>query len=301
LHGRAPILQRHALPATFFVATAFLNGGRMWNDTVIESLRSCSLPTIDLRELGLGTFRLGDTAERRAAIEGLLAAMKYLPTRERDSKAESLAQLCGRALPDDLMLTSEQLMRMRSAGMTIGAHTMQHPILAQLRDADAWDEISGGKLALERILGETVRLFAYPQRQARAGLPRCPCPHGEGIGFDAAFSTAHGTAGRGANAFENPALHSVGPYAAQVRSQDGAEPLASRHRQRRARWLTKARFGCRRQFGVESEGVRDRRHRVRLACERPGATAESDGRALARNARRERRVRPTGAGAASAN
>ena len=34
-----PILRRHGLTATFFVATGFLDGGRMWNDTVIESVR----------------------------------------------------------------------------------------------------------------------------------------------------------------------------------------------------------------------------------------------------------------------
>src|SRR5438067_10198380 len=28
-----PILQRHGMPATFFVATGFLDGGRMFNDT----------------------------------------------------------------------------------------------------------------------------------------------------------------------------------------------------------------------------------------------------------------------------
>jgi len=35
-----PILRRHGVPATFFIATGYLNGGRMWNDTVIESIRS---------------------------------------------------------------------------------------------------------------------------------------------------------------------------------------------------------------------------------------------------------------------
>src|SRR4051812_1100444 len=33
-----PILLRHGVPATFFLATAFINGGRMWNDTVIETV-----------------------------------------------------------------------------------------------------------------------------------------------------------------------------------------------------------------------------------------------------------------------
>jgi peptidoglycan/xylan/chitin deacetylase (PgdA/CDA1 family) len=36
-----PILQRHGLCATFFIATGFLNGGCMWNDTIIETVRAC--------------------------------------------------------------------------------------------------------------------------------------------------------------------------------------------------------------------------------------------------------------------
>ncbi|NND60389.1 MAG: polysaccharide deacetylase family protein, partial [Gammaproteobacteria bacterium] len=34
-----PELQSRGLPGTFFIATAFLNGGRMFNDTVIETVR----------------------------------------------------------------------------------------------------------------------------------------------------------------------------------------------------------------------------------------------------------------------
>ena len=37
-----PILQRLGLRATFFISTGFLDGGRMWNDSVIECLRSSS-------------------------------------------------------------------------------------------------------------------------------------------------------------------------------------------------------------------------------------------------------------------
>ena len=36
-----PILKKSGIPATVFVATGFLNGGQMWNDTVIESIRTC--------------------------------------------------------------------------------------------------------------------------------------------------------------------------------------------------------------------------------------------------------------------
>ena len=39
-----PILKKWNIPATFFVATGFLNGGRMWNDSVIETCRSYNDP-----------------------------------------------------------------------------------------------------------------------------------------------------------------------------------------------------------------------------------------------------------------
>ena len=35
-----PILRRHRVPATFFISTGYLDGGRMWNDTVVEAVRA---------------------------------------------------------------------------------------------------------------------------------------------------------------------------------------------------------------------------------------------------------------------
>src|SRR6267143_1774593 len=50
-----PILRRHGVPATFFLATAFINGGRMWNDTVIETVRRAPGNALDARPVGLDT------------------------------------------------------------------------------------------------------------------------------------------------------------------------------------------------------------------------------------------------------
>ena len=199
-----PVLQRHALPATFFIATGYVDGGRMWNDTVIEAVRSCALPEIDLRVLGLGTFRLGSTVERRTAIAALLARLKYLPLREREDHVETFAKLCGSALPGELMLTSAQILQMRAAGMTIGAHTIHHPILARMSDVEARDEIAGGKEWLERLLGERVTLFAYPNGKPSRDYLATHVRMARELGFDAAFSTAQGTASTGGNAFEIP-------------------------------------------------------------------------------------------------
>ena len=74
-----PILQRHGLVATFYVSTGFLNGGRMWNDSIIETIRRCRSDRLDLSVFGLGVLPLGDDAQRRAAIHLLLPVLKHKP------------------------------------------------------------------------------------------------------------------------------------------------------------------------------------------------------------------------------
>jgi len=64
-----PVLRRHGVCATFFIATAYLDGGRMWNDTVIETVRSCKRPMLDLREVGLGVHAAATMVERRVAAQ----------------------------------------------------------------------------------------------------------------------------------------------------------------------------------------------------------------------------------------
>jgi peptidoglycan/xylan/chitin deacetylase (PgdA/CDA1 family) len=48
-----PLLREQGLPATFFVATGFLDGGRMWNDTISEAIRRCNEDVVDLSAIGL--------------------------------------------------------------------------------------------------------------------------------------------------------------------------------------------------------------------------------------------------------
>ena len=49
-----PILLRHGLKASFFVSTGFLDGGRMWNDSVIACVGRCAHQVLDLESFGLG-------------------------------------------------------------------------------------------------------------------------------------------------------------------------------------------------------------------------------------------------------
>ena len=203
-----PILRRHGLPATFFIATGFLDGGRMFNDSVIETVRRCAQSQLDLSSLGLaglGHLPLHDLAARTAAIGQILATIKYLVPDVRLRATERIARLAGvAALPDDLMMSSSQLRSLAAAGMQIGAHTVSHPILMRLDDAAARHEIKLGKNQLEQCLDQPVRLFAYPN--GRPGTDYCARDVAlvRDLGFDCAVTTAPGAGQAGADLFQLP-------------------------------------------------------------------------------------------------
>lgn len=192
-----PVLRRHGLTATFFIATGFLDGGRMWNDTIIEAVRRTSVDRLDLRPLGrptLGEFMLDSNAARRAAVETILPAVKYLLPFERGDITQRIADLAKVSLPDDLMMTVDQVTDLRRSGMQIGAHTVSHPILAVLDDAAAHEEICASRHVLEALLGERVGLFAYPNGKPGRDFSPASVAIARRAGFDAAVSTAPGTA-----------------------------------------------------------------------------------------------------------
>ena len=88
-----PLLKKHGVSATFFVATDFIDGGRMWNDSVIAAIRNCPSPVLDLSGLGLGQWAVATNSEKRHKIEGLLVKLKYQPHAERLATVEALAAI----------------------------------------------------------------------------------------------------------------------------------------------------------------------------------------------------------------
>lgn len=197
-----PVLQQHGLSATFFVATGFLDGGRMWNDSVIELVRRHPGPVLDAGVLG--SHALGSTAQRQQAIASLIGQLKYLPLDERLVQVERLVDLGGIGLPDDLMMTSAQIRQLQRAGMDIGGHTVNHPILAKLGPQQARTEIADGKRALEAITGAPVALFAYPNGKPGADYSAEHVAMIEELGFEGAVSTSRGASKRNQDLFQLP-------------------------------------------------------------------------------------------------
>lgn len=201
-----PILRKWKIPATFFIATGFLNGGRMFNDTILESLRRMPGERLDTPWLGLSPMSLHDANERRVAFEAVVGAVKYRPPDERAELVGRLEALATSELPSDLMMTSSQVRMLLAAGMSVGAHTRNHPILARVSAADARAEIEAGKAELEGIVGDKVELFAYPNgRPTRDYLPE-HVEMARSAGFRFAAATQWGCVTRGSHPLQLPRI-----------------------------------------------------------------------------------------------
>ena len=199
-----PILQKHGLHATFFVATGFLNGGRMWNDTLIELVRHAPGETVDAACIGLGTYPVATIEQKQAAIRALIGKLKYVPFAERVVQVNRLAAEVGSVMSDDLMMNTAQLQTLHRAGMEIGAHTVNHPILACIAPDEARQEIARGKAELEAMIGDTVRVFAYPNGKPHDDYLKEHVDIVKSLGFEGAVSTAWGAGKAGGDIYQLP-------------------------------------------------------------------------------------------------
>jgi peptidoglycan/xylan/chitin deacetylase (PgdA/CDA1 family) len=199
-----PILKRAGLAATFFVASGFLNGGRMWNDTVIETLRRVAAPRLDLSALALGSWDTATNQDRHRAAMSLIDRLKHMDFDQRQDTVAALASHVGDALPVTLMMSSDQVRTLVSAGMEVGAHTVNHPILTRLDDQRAYREIHDGRESLEEITGNPVTLFAYPNGKPGRDYDQRHVAMVKRAGFRAAVSTQWGVSRAGSDRFQLP-------------------------------------------------------------------------------------------------
>ena len=146
--------------------------------------------------------RFGSDKLRHTLPHGVSIAVQS--ARHLKAEVERVVAVCGGKAGTDLMMTSEQLRAAHVAGMTIGGHTVSHPILTRLDSAVAYGEIATGKERLEHVIGKSVDVFAYPNGKPGQDyaaehvgmLRRC--------GFRCAGSTAWGAAKSGADLLQLP-------------------------------------------------------------------------------------------------
>lgn len=200
-----PILLRYELTATFFIATAYLDGGRMWNDIIIEALRVVRPGMLDLSDFGLSKVAIEDSMKSRLRVGcEIIKTIKYLHGEKRQAIADAVGNLG--SLPDesDLMMSTENVRQLCKAGMEIGAHTHSHPILSSIPPEQAKWEIFEGRRLLENIVGGAVEVFAYPNGNPEQDYDESHVDMVRQAGFIAAVSTRRAIASKDSDLLQLP-------------------------------------------------------------------------------------------------
>jgi peptidoglycan/xylan/chitin deacetylase (PgdA/CDA1 family) len=104
------------------------------------------------------------------------------------------------------LLTSSELRELMSAGMTIGAHTLGHPILSQVPPELARCEIAECRTRLELVLQQPVWAFAYPFGDEKSVSPQVMAIP-EQVGYRVAFLNFGGGLGTDLPPFALPRVH----------------------------------------------------------------------------------------------
>lgn len=161
-----PVLRRHGAPATVFVTPGFAerSAGLWWCD-LEEAIARADQLRADLPD-GPFAMATGDPAAKAAAFDALYWRLRGLPEADMHAVIAKLAAGHGvdsLATTERLCLDWDGLRRLAADPLiTIGAHTMTHPMLAKHDAAVARAEIADSRAAIERELGVPVRHLAYP-------------------------------------------------------------------------------------------------------------------------------------------
>ncbi|MCP4565238.1 MAG: polysaccharide deacetylase family protein [Bosea sp.] len=184
-----PVLAKHQAPWTLYVVRGFAERtARLWWLELEEAIRA--LPRISV-ELPDGRFDAssGTEAEKQKAFERLYWRLRKGPEAILLSAISDLARQAGIdpvALVERECLPLETLRSLAGApGVTIGAHTLSHPMLAKHPQEEARSEIAESKAWLEEALGLPVRHFAYP-----VGDPGSAGPREFALAKEAGFASA---------------------------------------------------------------------------------------------------------------
>jgi peptidoglycan/xylan/chitin deacetylase (PgdA/CDA1 family) len=160
----APILSRLGLPATIFLATGFIGTAEVpWFDRLAQGLKKTAAESV--RAPWGESLDLAGVPARLRAMSQALEHLKRVPDEERHRQLEALLGMLGvtdQRSFKNLMLSWDDVHALRGLGFTIGAHTVNHPILSRVTPQRAWTEILGARTMIESACGVAPRAFAYP-------------------------------------------------------------------------------------------------------------------------------------------
>jgi peptidoglycan/xylan/chitin deacetylase (PgdA/CDA1 family) len=197
-----PILKSESVSAAFFVATGFVDSPKVpWWDEIAWMVHRSPRSSLDLRPYVAETIRW-DGSNRTPSLQSLLRTYKSLPQERTAEFLEAVASATGIgrhpvAGGETFWMSWDMLREMSAAGMSIGGHTVSHPVLAQMDKMSQQSEIMTCVDRLKKEIGRPVRSFSYPVGgRASFNQDTRDCLHEAGVDFAftyyGGFSRANG-------------------------------------------------------------------------------------------------------------
>ena len=154
-----PVLREYNLPATLFVVTDFLDGKNwMWTDKVRFILMKTAFDEINLLLNG-HRFQmiLTRTESRYEAAVRLNSQFKKLPDEEKEREIANLAHDLKVEIPNSppdefAPLSWEQARELDANGVSIGSHTVTHPILTNVTSSQLDFELTVSRSRIKEML-----------------------------------------------------------------------------------------------------------------------------------------------------
>lgn len=200
----ASALQQRNLHATFFVTTGQLDGPGLWHERINAAVAALPAQGAHLPGDLMAWGDLESPQARRALARLLQEELKYQTLESREAAITALERQAQGRLSPPRVFAAEQVRALHAAGFAIGAHTVNHPILAAVDDATARDEIARCREVLAGIVRAPVKLFAYPNGRPGTDFGQRHVDMVRGSGYVAAVTTGGGVAGPGCSPFLLP-------------------------------------------------------------------------------------------------
>ena len=185
----APLLVRKGIPATFFLATAFLDNKEMALHNQISVLidHINGLPEKRQRQINdqLSKRQLsGDTVSER--LLSITYQRKHLVPQIAKSVECDLAGYLRQARP---YLTSAEVRNLIAQGFTIGAHSVDHPLYSALTLKEQLQQTSESVSFLQQKFGLACSTFSFPHGDSYVGSEFFKEIYARGI-LDISFGSA---------------------------------------------------------------------------------------------------------------
>ncbi|WP_046868954.1 polysaccharide deacetylase family protein [Microvirga massiliensis] len=172
-----PVLRKHSAPWTIYVTSQFAEGtGRLWWLELEEAV--ATLPEIRIcAPAGPPILLRSKTVrEKLDAFTAIYGMMRRKPQAELETLLQPLREQAGtggaNAVWEHCLSWDELRALGEDSSVTVGAHTLSHPVLANESLNSSRREIAQSRLVIEQHLRRPVRHFAYPFGDRSAVGPR---------------------------------------------------------------------------------------------------------------------------------